>query len=96
VEKGRLSVGLLSKYSVRIVFLLVLVEAVADIFLWSLSPVTQAGEGVFAVLLAINLVSLAMISNIYRAFKHGYPLNKAFLITGCALIVLFVCVSLVL
>ena len=53
----------LSRYGTRIVAFLLLVEAVSVFLLWSLSSVSQAGEGVFALFLAIDLVSLAMISN---------------------------------
>ena len=86
----------LSRYSVQIVALLILVEIVADFFLWTRNPISQSDQGVFAVLLGINLVSLAMISNIYRAYKHGDQLNRSFLVIGSCLILLLVFVSLAL
>jgi predicted membrane channel-forming protein YqfA (hemolysin III family) len=84
----------LSKYSTRIVGLLVLVEAVSVYLLWTLSAVGQADEGVFAIFLAISLVALAMISNIYRTLKEGDQLGRGFLIAGCGLILLLIYVSL--
>ncbi len=86
----------LSRYSTRIVALLVLVEVVSVFFLWSLNSVSQTDEGVFATLLAIDLVSLAMISYIYRAYKSGNQFNRGVLLVGCCLILIFVYVSLVL
>jgi hypothetical protein len=95
VERELSSVPL-SRYSTRIVALLVLVEAVSVFFLWSLNPVSETDEGVFAILLAIDLVSLAMISNVYRSYKHSEPMNRGFLLAGCGLILVFVYVSLAL
>ena len=86
----------LSRYATRIVGLLVLIEAVTVYFLWTISPINEAGEDVFAIFLAINLVSLAMISNVYRTYKHGDQLNRGFLLSGCGLILVFVYISLAL
>lgn len=84
----------LTRYSTRIVALLLVVEAVSVYFLWSLNPVSKGEQGVFAILLAIDLVALAMISYVYRASKHGEQLSRGLLIGGCCLILVFVYVSL--
>lgn len=84
----------LSRYSARIVGLLLLVEAVSVYFLWALNPIGKSEQAVFAILLAIDLVSLAMISYIYRSYKHGEQFNRGLLIGGCCLIMIFVYVSL--
>ena len=84
----------LSRFCTRIVGLLVLVEAVSVYFLWALNPVGKPEQGIFAILLAIDLVALAMISYIYRTYKHGEQFNRALLIGGCCLILIFVYVSL--
>jgi hypothetical protein len=86
----------LSRYATRIVFLLVLVEAVSVYILWTINPVSQTDEGVFAFFLAIVLVSLAMISNVCRNNKEGSQMNRGFLLAGCGLILIFVYVSLLL
>jgi hypothetical protein len=86
----------LNRYSLKIVGLLILVELVSAYFLWTLSPVNQAGEGVFAIFLAIDLVSLAMMSYIYRTNKSGQQLNRGVLIAACCMILVFVYASLVL
>jgi hypothetical protein len=86
----------LSRYAARIVGLLVLVEAVSVVIVWAISAVGQTEEGIFALFLAVDLVSLAMISNVYRSYKHGLGLDRRFLLAGCALILIFVYVSLAL
>lgn len=85
----------LSRYSTRIVALLILVEAISVSFLWALNPVSKTDEGVFAILLAIVLVSVAMISNVYRSYKQG-QVNRGFLLAGSVLILVLVYVSLAL
>jgi len=86
----------LNRYSAKIVGLLILVELVSAYFLWTLNPVNQAGEAVFAILLAIDLVSFAMMSYIYRTNKSGEQLNRGVLILACCLILVFVYASLAL
>lgn len=89
-----MSTTTLTKYSTRIVGLLVIVEAVCVFFLWSIGGVGQANEALFALSLAIILVSLAMISNVYLSYKEGNQLNRGFLIGCCVLILIFVYASL--
>jgi hypothetical protein len=86
----------MSAYSTRIVAMLLIVEAVSVFFLWIINPVGQTDEAVFAIFLAIILISLAMISNVYRSYKNGDPLSRGFLIGCCFLIMIFVYVSLAL
>ena len=86
----------LREYSVKIVALLIIVEAVSVYFLWALNPVNQAGEAVYAILLAVNLVSFMIISYVYRTYKSGDPLNRALLMGACVMILLLVYVSLAL
>lgn len=78
-----------STYATRIVGLLVVVEAASVVFLWTINSVGQAEEGLFAIFLAIDLVSLAMVSNVYRSYKSGGNLNRGFLLAGCGLILIF-------
>jgi len=86
----------LKKYATRIVGLLVIIEAISGYFLWTISPTNEAGEEIFAIFLAIDLVSLAMMSNVYLAYEHNTQLNRAFLLSGCALILVLVYISLAL
>jgi predicted membrane channel-forming protein YqfA (hemolysin III family) len=90
-----LSLGL-REYSTRIVGLLIIVMAVSVYFLWELNPVNQAGEAVFAIFLAVDLVSFMMISYIYRTYKYGEQFNRALLIGACCMIIILVYASLAL
>jgi hypothetical protein len=85
----------LNDYSLKIVGLLIVVELVSAYFLWTLNSVNQAGEAVFALFLAVDLVSFAMISYIYRTSKSG-ELNRGVLMIACCMILVFVYVSLAL
>ena len=74
--------------------LFILIEAASLVFLWALNPVGQADEAVFAIFLAIELVSLAMISYVYRTYKGGGELNRGVILTACCLILIFVYIAL--
>jgi hypothetical protein len=80
----------------RIVILLLLLQAVATIFLWSLDALNQISEGDFALFLAVDLVAFAMISYLYRHEKESIGLSRGWLAIGGALIVIFLFASLVL
>lgn len=86
----------LNRYSLKIVGLLLLVEVVSAYFLWAVNPVNQSGEAVFAIFLAIDLVSFAMMSYVYRTNKSGDQLNRGVIIVACCLIMIFVYASLAL
>jgi len=79
-----------SGYATRIVGLLVVVEAASVFLLWTINAVGQTDEGLFAIYLAIALVSLAMISNVYRSYMSGRNLDRVFLLAGCVLILIFI------
>ena len=76
--------------------LLIIVMAVSVYFLWALNPVTKAGEAVFAVFLAVDLVSFMMISYVYRTYKSGDQFSRALLIGACCMILVLVYASLAL
>ncbi len=80
----------LPRSATEIVGLLVMVEVASVFILWNINAVSKAGEGEFAIFLAIDLISLAMISNIYRSGMQGDQLNKGFLGVCLALILIFV------
>jgi len=84
----------LNRYSLKIVGLLVLVELISAYFLWTVNPVDQAGEAVFAIFLAVDLVSFAMMSYVYRTTKSGDQLNRGVLMVSCCMILVLVYASL--
>ena len=60
--------------------------AVSVYFLWALNPVNKSGEAVFAIFLAVDLVSFMMISYVYRTYKSGDQFSRALLIGACCMI----------
>jgi hypothetical protein len=76
----------------RIVALLLLLQLLSVYFLWTLNPVSEVGEAIFALYLSVDLVSFAMISHIFRVDKWKGSIRRATLVTGCcflALLLLF-------
>ena len=74
--------------SIRVVALLILLEIVSVVSLWTLNPLSTADEKTFALLLGVDLVAFAMISYTYRAFKTGESAARAPIIAGCCFAVL--------
>lgn len=78
------------RMSIRIVSLLILVAAVSVFVLWSVNPVGPGSESTFALFLAVDLISVAMISYVERAVSRGGRLARAPLIAGCIFILFLV------
>jgi hypothetical protein len=70
----------------RIVALLLLLEAVSVWFLWTFDSIGSSGETSFALFLAADLVSFAMISYTFRALKRDGRFARWLLLAGCAFI----------
>lgn len=81
------------RMGVRIVSLLLLVAAVSVFVLWSVNPVGPGSESTFALFLAVDLVSLAMISYVQRALTREGMMAKAPLVAGCFFILFFVAIG---
>ncbi|MDG6905052.1 MAG: hypothetical protein JRN20_04625 [Nitrososphaerota archaeon] len=84
----------LRDYSTRMIGLLLIAEAVVAYFLWTLNPTDQAGETVFGLFLAVDLVSLSMMSYIYRTYKRGDGPHRGPLLVACCMILILVYASL--
>ena len=76
------------RLGLRIVALLLLLELLSVYFLWELNPIGPGAEDAFAVYLAADLVSFAMISYIYRGLKTDDRFGRAPLIAGCCFVVI--------
>lgn len=70
----------------RVVALLLLLEAISVWFLWTFTSVGTAGETSFALFLAADLVSFAMISYTFRTLKEESKFGRWPLLAGCAFI----------
>jgi len=66
----------------RVSFLLLVVALASVIALWTLNTTTASAQAVFAIYLAVDLVSFAMISYIYRLSKTGDPIRKVPMLAG--------------
>jgi hypothetical protein len=78
------------RMGLRIVSLLLLIAAISVFILWSVNPVGSGSESTFALFLAVDLVSVAMISYVERAVGSEGRIARAPLIAGCCLILFFV------
>ena len=70
----------------RVVALLLLLEVVSVWFLWTFDSIGSAGETSFALFLAADLVSFAMISYTFRSLKENRTFSRLLLLAGCAFI----------
>ena len=66
----------------RIVALLLVVQAIATVFLWTLGAADVVSEGRFAVFLAVDLLAFAMIAYIYTRRKWAELLSRSWLLVG--------------
>ncbi len=76
------------KLAYRIVLLLILLEGVATVTLWTLNPTDTASQAVFATLLGIDLLAFAMVSYLYRTEKSGARFSRPWVLAGCGMFVL--------
>jgi hypothetical protein len=74
----------------QIVSLLFLLQATATAFLWTLSALSSVSEGKFAVFLAVDLLSFAMISYIYRMHRWTRLASRPWLLTGSVGLVILI------
>ena len=66
----------------RVVALFLLLQVIAVAFLWTLSALSSVSEAKFAVFLAVDLLSFAMISYIYRMQRWTKLPSRAWLLAG--------------
>lgn len=78
------------RMGMTIVALLLIVALASVATIWTLDTVGSVSQSVFAVYLAIDLVSFAMISYVYRASKSGDEIRRVPMIAGCLLLLLLV------
>jgi len=83
----RADVTLYERIGIRVVTLLLLLEVLSVYFLWTFNQIGPGAESTFALLLAADLVSFAMISYVYRALKRENRIGRLPLLAGCAFII---------
>ncbi len=66
----------------RLVLLLLILQALATSFLWTLDPTGRGAQATFATMLGVDLVAFAAISYLYRGEKTGESPSRAWLTVG--------------
>ena len=66
----------------QIVILLLLLQAVSVVFLWTLNGVGMVSEGRFAIFFAVSLLSFAMIAYIYTHARWSAPVSRVWILAG--------------
>jgi hypothetical protein len=66
----------------QVVSLLLMLQLVATIFLWTLSSIGTADEGRFAVFLAVDLLSFAMVAFVFAHDKWGEEISRGWILMG--------------
>jgi hypothetical protein len=79
---------LFERTGVRVVGLLLLFESISVFFLWVANPIGQGAEEAFALCLASDLISFAMISYVHRSLKQQNRFKRYPLIVGCCFVVI--------
>ena len=74
----------------RIVALLLLIAAVSFVVLWTANPIGSGSETTFALFVAVDLVSVAMISYVQRSITFDDRIGRVPLIAGCCFIIFLV------
>jgi hypothetical protein len=79
---------MVEQMNIRIVALLLLLGLLSVYFLWTLNPLSQASEAIFALFLSVDLVSFSMISYLYRVDKRGDSASRGSLLAGCCMLLI--------
>jgi tryptophan-rich sensory protein len=77
-----------TRISLRIVPLLLALQALSAYLLWSLNPTSQTDESEFAIFLAVIFVSLSMVSYMFRVEKRGDNPSRVLLLAGCLMVLI--------
>jgi succinate-acetate transporter protein len=78
----------------QVVALLLIVQAVATLYMWIVTLVGNLSAGGFAIFLAIDLLSFALIAYVYTDEKWGEAVNRVWIIVGSAGLIILLLSSL--
>jgi hypothetical protein len=78
------------KMGVRIVSLLLMVAALSVFVLWTVNPIGSGSESTFVLFIAVDIVSVAMVSYIQRSISERDRIGRAPVLAGCFFIVFLV------
>jgi len=74
--------------SLRVVPLLLILQALSVYLLWSLNPSGQTGENQFALFMAVIFVSLSLVSYMFRLENRGDTPRRTWLLAGCFMVLI--------
>jgi len=79
----------------RVVISFLLLQALAISYLWTINGLSASGERAFALFLAVDLVSFAIVSYIYRTQRGGEEISRTWIFLGASavLILLFASIA---
>jgi hypothetical protein len=80
----------------RVVLPLIALQAVSIAVMASLDSLSSVGEGIFAIFLAIDLISFAVVAHIYRVGRMGATPSRYFLLACLLAIIVLLFASLAL
>ncbi|MDV3278552.1 MAG: hypothetical protein LYZ69_08860 [Nitrososphaerales archaeon] len=84
------------RLAIQVVTVLLLLAALSVYSLWTLNPVGANAEPAFALYLAVNLVSFAMVSYVYRALKRDNRFGPAPMVAGFSFIIVLLLLAFIL
>ena len=70
----------------RIIVLLLVLQGVSIVLLWTLDALNEVSEGTYALFLAVDMIAFAMISYVYRHDKESEPPSRTWLVVGSVLV----------
>jgi len=82
------------KPAYQIVALLLVIQAVAAIYMWVVTLFGALSAGGFAIFLAIDLLSFALVAYVYTHEKWGEAVNRVWIIVGSAVLIILLITSL--
>jgi hypothetical protein len=82
------------KHTNQIVTLLLVVQAVAVMYMWVVTLLGTLSAGGFAIFLAIDLLSFALVAYVYTHEKWGEVVNRVWIIAGSVGLVILLLSSL--
>lgn len=84
---------LAEKLGVRMSALLLIVAALCVFVLWTVNPVGSGSESTFALFVAVDISSVAMISYIQRSIRERNTIGRVPVLSGCVFILFLVALA---
>ena len=90
----RLSSMIFDRITMPVVIVLLVLQLVASQTIWTLNATDQNSEELFALFVAVNLVSFSLISYVYRIERRKDSINRGLLLAGVSIILVLLAAAL--